>query len=155
MIANRARKGECEVNQSGYHRRDGNDQPGKIHLGDQVLVGDQAVTGGRQGIREELPRQEGREGEKWVGEAVGRQLGETAENDAESCHGQNGLQDDPGGAQNGLAIADLDVAPGKEKKHFTITPKFLKVQSLPAFGCFDDRRQFFFCLDLIHLFQLR
>jgi hypothetical protein len=46
-----------------------------------------------------------------------------AEEQAKHDHGEEGLDDGPGSAQDGLLVADGNVAPGQEKEQIAILPE--------------------------------
>src|SRR5262249_54968903 len=49
------------------------------------------------------------------------------------------LEDGPGGAEDGLLVADLDVAPGEEVEQFAVAPQLAEVDEPPAGLPLDDR----------------
>ncbi len=127
-------EGDGEIHQPGGHAGERHHQAREVHLGNQVAVGHQALAGLGQGVGEQPPGQQRRQGEDRVGHAAGRQLQEVAEDQAEQPHGEQGLQDRPGGPQGGLLVAHLDIAPGEEVEQLAVAPQVAQLQREPAFG---------------------
>ena len=65
-----------------------------------------------------------------------------AEEEGEDGHGQEGLENDPGDADEGLLVANFDVAPDEEKEEFAIVPEFARAELQPAAlrGDMEERR---------------
>src|SRR5207245_2672410 len=68
--------------------------------------------------------EEGGEVEDGVGQAVGGELGEAAEEKSEDEHVEDGLENDPEDADGGLFVAYLDVAPDEEIEELAVGPDF-------------------------------
>ncbi len=78
------------------------------------------------------------------GGALGGEFGQVAEDHGEDHHGQEGADDAPGDADDGLLVAHQDVAPGKKKEEPAIAPQVAPV--LPgAFAGFYDELTHFRC----------
>jgi hypothetical protein len=126
-----------EVHQARNNGGKREDEAWEIHLGDDALIvhddaGAALKRGGEVG-----PGDERREIKNGIGEAIGRELGETAEEKSEDAHGHERLENDPGDADNGLLVADLDVAPDKEIEEFTVGPDFAEAKLEEAAGRLD------------------
>ncbi len=63
-------------------------------------------------------------GKHGIGKAVGGYLPQLAEEQAENEHGEEGLDDRPCGAERGLLVANLDVAPDEEVQQLAVVTHF-------------------------------
>ena len=72
------------------------------------------------------------------GMAAGGHFGHAAEEDAEDDHLRERLQHGPGGAEDGLLVADFDVAPDEEIEQLAIAPHLGEIDDLPAGPGLDD-----------------
>jgi hypothetical protein len=78
-----------------------------------------------------LPGQQSRVNEQRVWRrALGRHLGEFAENHGEHDHGQQRLDERPSQAYDGLLVAHSDIAPSEHEEQFPIPPKITPVMAL-------------------------
>ena len=68
-------------------------------------------------------------GEERVRQPVGGHPGEPAEEDREDHHRHEGLQDRPGGAERGLLVAHLDVAPDQEVEQLAVLPELPELEA--------------------------
>ena len=132
IITNHQAERHQEVDEPRQDRGHRDDQPGKVDLGDQPLLGHQAVARLGQGVGEQLPGKQGRQDEQGVRLAVGRQLAELAEEDGEDHHGEQRLEDRPGHPQSGLLVPQLDVAQGQEPEQLPVPPDLPQVDRPPA-----------------------
>ena len=105
--------------------------PGKIDLGHQLLLVYQTERGLGKPLREQRPGDQAREDEHGVREALGGDLGESAEDEREDRHQYQGLNDRPGAAQNRLLVPHRDVAPDQEPEQFPGGPQLLPVDGDP------------------------
>src|SRR5207249_1210752 len=103
-----------EVDESGEDGGDGKNETRKIDFGDDALVVDDDVGSGLESGGEIDPRDESGEIEDGIGKAGGGELGEASEEKSEYEHGEERLKDDPSDANDGLLVANLDVAPDEE-----------------------------------------
>src|SRR6266436_7322233 len=117
-----------KVHQAGKSGGNGQDEAGEINFGDEVLVVDDDVSGHLEGVGEIGPGNERGKIKDGIGEAVGGELGEAAEEYVEDQHVQNGLENDPENADGGLFVADLDVAPDEKIKEFAVGPDFAEAE---------------------------
>ena len=58
--------------------------------------------------------------ERRIGQAIGGDPGQAAEEEAKDHHGEEGLDDGPGRAEHRLLVAHRDVAPGEEEQQVTV-----------------------------------
>ncbi len=80
-----------EIEQTTEERSDGDDESGKVDLGNQAATGDDAAAGLGEGEGEELPGQQGGEGVDGVGHAALDpfiEAGELAEEESKDQHGE-------------------------------------------------------------------
>ena len=89
-----------------------------------MRTADEVADAASDGRRKEIPRQEGREEKSRVGHVPARDLEEAAEYGGQDDEGEQRLEPDPGHAQEGLAIADLDVTPGEKEEELPVPPHF-------------------------------
>src|SRR5262249_30912053 len=75
--------------------------------------------------------------EDGIRKAGGRELGEPSEEKSENEHGQQRLEDNPSNADDGLLVADFDVAPDKEIEEFAITPELGEAELESSAGRLD------------------
>ena len=132
--------GDQEVDQPGPDRRDRDDQPGEVDLGDQPLAPDDALAGAADRVGEERPGQQPGEHEQRVGQATRRHACQPPEEQAEDDHRHQGLQNGPGGAEDRLLVPDLHVPPRQEEEQLASLPQLSEVDGLPAGGRLDDRQ---------------
>src|SRR5882724_13286804 len=126
-----------EVHQAGKRRGNGKNEAREIHFGDEALVFDDDVGGHLEGVGEVGPGNERGEIENGIGEAVGGELGETAEEKSEDEHVEKRLENDPEDADGGLFVADLDVAPDEEIEELAVSPDFAEAKLEKAAGRLD------------------
>lgn len=120
-------EGDEKVHQADDHGAGGDHQPREIDLGQQVGVVDQGIAGLGKGVCKELPRQHGCVYHDGVGDAIGGELRQLAENDSEYYHGEKRPYDAPRDADDRLLIADQDILPRKEIKEFPVAPEVAPV----------------------------
>lgn len=77
-------------------------------------------------------------------ERVGRgtfagEFGHFAEDDGEHQHGGEGLDERPGQADDGLFVADGDVAPGEHEEEFAVSPQVAPVVFFGEAGFYYER----------------
>src|SRR5581483_7283254 len=89
------------------------DQTRAVDLGYQGRGQDDGVGCLDEPVLEEGPRQESGKGEDRVRHALGRDVRQPAEEEAEDQHGEEGLEYGPRHAERGLLVSDLDVSPGE------------------------------------------
>ncbi len=121
-----------EIDQTGQHRGDRQNQARKINFGDHVLVVHDDVGAIGEGERKICPRNERGEIKNRIRESLRRQFGQAAEKDGEHAHSHERLQDYPQDADGGLLVADFDVAHGEEIEELAILPSFGEAQLEPA-----------------------
>jgi hypothetical protein len=127
-----------EVHEAGESGGNGKNEAREIDFGDEALVFHYGVGGGREGVGKVGPGDERGEIENGIGEAVGRKLGEAAEEKSEDEHVEDGLENDPEDADGGLFVADLYVAPDEEIKELAIGPDFAEAKLEEAAGRLDS-----------------
>src|SRR6266403_527950 len=126
-----------EVHEAGERAGNGKNEAREIHFGDEALVFDDYVGGGLEGIGEVGPGNERGEIENRIRQAVGGELGETAEEQSEDQHVENRLENHPEDADGGLFVADLDVAPDEKIKELAVGPDFAEAKLEEAARRFD------------------
>ena len=92
---------------------------------------------------EVVPRQQRGVAEDGVRNAVGGHLRELAEEDAEGDHHQERLDERPGGAKDGLLVADGDVAPSEQVRQLTVVPELAQIELHPAARGLDAHERAF------------
>ena len=88
------------------------------------MVLDDDVGAGLEGGGEVGPGNKRREIENWIGQTVGGKLGQAAEEKSENTHGHERLEDNPSDADDGLFVADFNVAPDEEVEELAVSPDF-------------------------------
>ncbi len=127
-----------EIDEGDNDGSSGDDQPREVDLGDEVGVAHQAIGGIGQSGGEEGPRQHaGKDHQGVGGGALAGELGDLAEDDGENHHGQEGPDQRPGDADDGLFVADRNVAPGEDLEELPVVPEVAPVVLLGAAG-FED-----------------
>ncbi len=111
-----------KVHEARKNGGDGKNEAGEIHLGNEALVFDHHVSGGRERVGEVGPGDQRSEVENGIREAVRGELSETAEEKSENEHVEDGLQDDPEDTDGGLLVADLNVSPDEEVEELAVGP---------------------------------
>ena len=110
-----------EIDERRHDGRERHEQPRKVHLRDELLAADHATPDApATAVAEVRPRHERREREERVRHAVGRHVREAAEEDREDHHRHHRLEDGPRGAEHGLLVAHLDVAPDEEVQQLAV-----------------------------------
>src|SRR5216683_3071888 len=117
-----------EVHQAGKSGGNGKNEAREINFGDEGLAVHDDVGGHLEGVGEVGPGDESGEIKNGIGEAVGRELGEAAEKEGEDEHVEDGLENDPQDADDGLFVADFDVAPDEEVKELAVGPDFTEAK---------------------------
>ena len=115
--------GDREIHDASQDGGDRDDEPREVHLLHEVLAADEAVGGLGNAGGEEGPRHERGEGEDGVRDAIGRDAGEASEDHAEDDHRHERLDHRPGRAEERLAVAHLEVAPGQEVEQLAVLPE--------------------------------
>jgi len=126
-----------EVDEAGKSGGDGENQAREIDFGDEALVVDDNVGGELEGVGEVGPGNESGEIENRIRQSLGWEFGEAAKKESEDEHGENGLENDPEDADDGLLVADLNVAPDEEVEELTVGPDFAKAKLEQAGGRLD------------------
>lgn len=129
-----------EVDEAGQHLADGHGQPRKIHLTEDLGVGDKGVGGIVDAVGKKGPHGVARHIKKETGHAVGRHVGHAAEHHVEDDGGDEGVQDDPRGAKDRLLVQHGKVALDEHDDQVAVLPEFLQVDiEPPGLGADDGR----------------
>ncbi len=124
-----------KVDQADDDRAGGEHQAGEIDLLDHVLGADQGHGAGLQAGVKEHPGELADEIEEKRGlDAVGAGSGEAAEDDGAQDGEDQGLDERPGGAEDGLLVADLDIAIGEDPEELAEAPELFEIERHPAGG---------------------
>ncbi len=126
-----------EVHQAGKRGGNGKNEAREINFGDEGLAVHDDVGGHLQGVGEVGPGDESGEIKDGIGEAVRGELGEAAEKEGEDEHVEDGLENDPKDADDGLFVADFDVAPDEEVEKLAVGPDFAEAKLEKAAGRLD------------------
>ncbi len=126
-----------QVHEHGIDLGQREDHAWEVDFLDHVLVGDHAAGGLGEGLAEGGPGEHAGEGDEEGRQAGGGQLSHDAEDEGEDARAHEGLDDDPGGAEEGLLVAELDIAEGEGGEQVAEVPELLEVDGLPAFGRAD------------------
>ena len=118
----------AEIDERGAHRRQREHQPGKVDLGNDVLVAHHDIGAAAERAGKISPGNQRGEIEDRIRQPLGRQLSQPAEENCEDAHGHERLDNDPEDADDGLLVTYLDVAPDEEIKEFAIGPEFAQVE---------------------------
>ncbi len=121
--ANEDGAGEAEIDDGGSDGGEGDGEAREVDFGDEAFGADDGVSGGGDGGGEEGPGEEAGVDEDGVGDATGFHFGHPAKEDGEDDHVHEGLEDGPGGAEEGLFVADFDIAPDEEEEEFAVFPE--------------------------------
>jgi hypothetical protein len=128
-----------KVHEAGNNCGDRKNEAGEIHFGDEALIFDDHIRGGRERVGEVGPGDQRGEIEDRIGQAVGRKLGEAAEEQSEDEHVEDGLQDHPHDANSSLFVTDLNVAPDEEVEELAVGPDFAEAELEEAAGRLDAK----------------
>ncbi len=101
---------EPQIHQLGEHSSGGQDLPREVHLGDKAGGVDDAVSGGREGGREEDPGQEGHQQEERVGHPLTGNAKDDREDEGEDKHQTQGVHESPGVPQDRLLVLAPEVS---------------------------------------------
>ena len=102
----------------------GNDDAREIDFADEIGVADNAVRCFAQNCREQKPRQHARKDHDRIGRgALARQVGEPAEHDRKHHHREKRANNRPGDADDGLLVADRDIAPSEDREQARDRPR--------------------------------
>jgi len=93
-----------EGDEVGGDNRQGDHQAGKVDLAEEVGIGDENGGGSGYTGGEIAPGQHAAEVEKHAGQAIGRDLGDLAEDDGEHEGHHERLDDEPSRAEDGLLV---------------------------------------------------
>src|ERR1019366_9878938 len=116
-------------------------QPRKIYLGDHLLLLNHDIGGVLQRRSKVHPGKQRAVVKNWIGQPMRIHLGQFSEEKTENNHGHKRLNDSPGGANGGLLVANLDVAPDKEVKQLASRPQLLEVDIEPPVGRDDAQHR--------------
>src|SRR5206468_2370678 len=72
-----------------------------------------------------------------IWKAVGRDLAEPSEEDAEHDHREERLDDRPCHAERRLLVADLDFTPDEKEPELTVLQQFTEMRNRPCAGRLD------------------
>ena len=107
----------------------------------RLAVADQALAGRGERRGEEHPGEHGGEDHEGIGRgAFGGQPGHLAEDHGHDDHRQERLDDGPGDADDGLLVADGDVAPGEDVEQLAVAPEVGPVLAVGPAGLEDQLR---------------
>src|SRR5438128_1676391 len=114
-----------------------NEHAGKVNLGDQLRVCDQAVAGTLQGPGKIIPPNQSAEDKQEVWRSVRRQAGEPSKDPGENHRGSQRLQDHPDHTQDSLFVTQLEVPPDQHPKQIAIVPQLGQIDCRPATSRFE------------------
>ena len=108
--------------------------PGKVDLGEQIGVRDQARCAAIEGCREEVPGHQRGEDKQGIRRTVRRHADQAAEHDRKNDHRNKGLQQHPYDAHRRLLVSHCQVAPDEKKKQLDVFTDLtdLKVEQAPC-----------------------
>ena len=113
---------------------------GEVDLRDESTIGNEAGAGERHRRREVRPREKRRIREDRIRNALGREVGESPEDECKDDHRQERLQDRPQHADRRLLVAHRDVSPCERQQQLPVLPELQDVEVWPA-RCRADRGQ--------------
>ena len=105
----------------------------EINLSEDACIGDEDIGGYREAGAEIVPQHDTGEVEEGLWCTVGRDTGEASEHEHIHDRGEDGLDDEPQGAEHGLFINSDDVAFDVHIVEVAITPQILYVNIKPFF----------------------
>ncbi len=143
-----------EGDQVGDDGGDGHHQAREVDLAEQSGVGDEGVGGAGETVGEVTPQDIAGHVEQELGQSVGGQLGDVAEDDGEDNGGEQRLDQEPEGAEDGLLVARDEVTPHEEGDQVAVAPDIRKLQVVPFFAGSDDEVPIFGFSILIHVYIL-
>ena len=103
-----------------------------------MLVGGKGVGGLGEAVGEVLPADDAGEVEERLGEAVGGDLRDAAEDDHEHDRGEGGLDEEPRRAEDGLLVLGDDVALDEEGEEVAVVPELAQVEAQEGGAGGDD-----------------
>ena len=130
--------GEEEIDEGDDELAEGDHEAGEVDFGDDVGVVEEAEADAAESVAEELPGEDGGVEEDGVGDAGdARDVEDGLEDEDAGDHGEEGTENAPGEADDGLLVADDDVAADHEAEEFAAAPEVAPVLGFFAAG-FDD-----------------
>ena len=102
---------------------------------------DQAAGRPQNGVGEESPRQQRRQGEQRIWDVVGRDLHQSSEDQREQQHVDHRPQEKPRHPQRGLSVGALDLAPNQEQEQLSVIPHVSQAQRTPPTRPLHDGRR--------------
>ena len=129
---------DAVLEQAGNDDGQWHGKPREIDFAKDAGVLDEGVGGAVQAVGEIVPADDTGKVEEDGGQAVSAELGDVAEDDGEDEGGEQGLDDEPQGAENGLLEVGDEVAPDEHADEVAIAPEVVQVQVEPAGLGTDD-----------------
>ena len=121
-----------QVEQLAEHRRQREDQAGEVDLAEHGRVARQALNGLAQRVREIRPDHHAAEGEQRVGDAVGLDADQSAEDDREDHGVDHRLDDRPAEPQRRLSVTGLEISPGPVGEQVAVIVDLFEIDGSPA-----------------------
>ena len=125
---------DTKLDEVGDDNRKGRDKPGKVDFAEDASIGHEGGGGFCEAGGEVVPRSDAGEVEKQGRQAIGRQLGQAAEDHCENESGQDGLDKKPKRAEDGLFVNGNKVPPHEHPKQVAVVPDIAELQIPPARG---------------------
>lgn len=124
-------EGNHEVDESCDAGGDGHDKAREINFGDEILIVDEAVAGVGERSGKQQPANRAAEIEYGRLDTVGGEA-IVGEEQRENDHLGKWLNDSPQNSEDGLFVADLNVAFGENPEEFAVVPELDEIDGLPA-----------------------
>ena len=129
---------DAEPDDVGDDRGDGNAESGEIDFAEDTGIADECAGGAGDALGEVIPTGDPRHVKEHGRQAVGGELGDAAEDEGEQGGGEDGLDEVPERAEDGLFVLGDEIAPDKHHRQIPIPPEVGEVEVEPAgFGLED------------------
>jgi len=118
----------------------GNHQAGEVDLAEYTGIGSKDIAAGGEALLEVVPERDARHVEQWLGNAVGADARQTAEDKHINDSRKHRLDEVPEWTKDGLLVHGDDVPADVHPIEVTVTPQALDVYIEPGFlrGNFGD-----------------
>jgi hypothetical protein len=124
-----------EVGNDDGERRD---EAREVDFSENAGIGHKCGGGFCEASREVVPRSDAGEVEKHGRQAIGRQLGQAAEDYCENESGQDGLDEKPQRAEDGLLVNGDEIATNEHPQEVAVVPDVAQLGVPPTRGGLKD-----------------
>lgn len=127
-----------KLDQRRYNNRQGGDQAWKIDLAEQIGIVFERCGGLRQAGGKVVPWCRARQIEQYGRQPVRGHPGHATEDKSEGERGEQRLDEEPDGPQDGLLVNRDEVPPDKHPEEVAVAPQIRQVQFKPPGARSDD-----------------